>query len=89
MGLMGVLIASLVNMFMKSSGVYFATSVLGTLIFIGLTAYSTQKVKHMYYSYGPGFAASNLGVLAALDLYMNFINIFLHLLQFFGDRRGN
>lgn len=88
MGLIGVIIASLVNMFLKSSGLQFALSILGTLIFVGLTAYDTQKIKHMYYEIGGlGEAASKIAIFGALTLYMDFINLFVHLLRFFGDRR--
>lgn len=88
MGLIGVIIASLVNMFLQSSALHFAVSVIGLFIFIGLTAYDTQKIKGMYYYVaGNSEALAKASVMGALNLYMDFINIFLHLLQFIGDRK--
>jgi len=86
MGLVGLVIAGLVNIFLKSSGLHFVTSVLGVLIFTGLTAWDVQRLKE---SYAPGNAVANekLAVMGALSLYLNFINLFQTLLQFFGDRR--
>ena len=88
MGLIGIIIASIVNIFMKSSMMYFVISILGVLIFVGLTAYDTQKIKNMY------TAASDTGelmgkkaVMGALTLYLDFINLFIMLLRLFGQRR--
>lgn len=87
MGLIGLIVASLVNIFLQSSGLAFALSVIGVLIFVGLTAYDTQKLKHMYYQIGGGEALAKASVMGALTLYLDFINIFLHLLRFMGERR--
>lgn len=88
MGLIGLIIASIVNIFLASSALAFATSVIGVLIFVGLTAYDTQKLKAMYYQVaGYGDALARVSIMGALSLYMDFINIFLYLLRFFGDRR--
>ncbi|AIF81766.1 hypothetical protein I862_06060 [endosymbiont of Acanthamoeba sp. UWC8] len=88
MGLIGVIIASVVNIFLKSSMMEFMLSLIGLFIFIGLTAYDVQKIKHTYYAVGgSGEMASKVAVYGALNLYMDFINIFLHLLRFMGDRR--
>ncbi len=88
MGLIGLIIASIVNIFLQSSALGFATSVVGVLIFVGLTAYDTQKLKNMYYYVaGNSEAMAKTSIMAALNLYMDFLNIFLHLLRFMGDRR--
>jgi len=88
MGLIGLIIASVVNIFLQSSALGFATSVIGVFIFVGLTAYDTQKLKAMYYQLtGYGDAIAKASLMGALNLYMDFINIFLHLLRFVGDRR--
>ncbi|GLS45019.1 Bax inhibitor-1/YccA family protein [Methylobacterium brachythecii] len=88
MGLIGIIIASLVNLFLASSALQFAISVLGVLIFAGLTAYDTQKLKEMYlYSGFDGEAAAKMSINGALTLYLDFINMFQFLLQLFGDRR--
>ncbi len=89
MGVIGVVIASLVNMFLQSSGLQFAVSVLAVLIFTGLTAYDTQKLKDNYYAYAQGGeeTLARSAIMGALSLYLDFINIFIALLQLFGDRR--
>ncbi len=88
MGLIGLMVASVVNMFLHSSGLQFVTSVLGVAIFIGLTAWDTQKLKNMYYQFsGTGDMMKKMSILGALNLYMDFINIFVYLLRFMGDRR--
>lgn len=88
MGLIGLILASLVNLFVQSSGLHFALSVIGVLIFVGLTAYDTQKLKHMYYQLaGSGELIAKASIMGALNLYLDFINIFLHLLRFMGERR--
>lgn len=88
MGVIGIIIASIVNMFMKSQGLDFAISILGVLIFTGLTAYDTQKIKHIYYSVGHnGEATKRAAIIGALSLYIDFINLFIMLLRFFGERR--
>ncbi|MEI7668705.1 MAG: Bax inhibitor-1/YccA family protein, partial [Pseudomonadota bacterium] len=88
MGLIGVILASIVNIFMQSSGLQFAMSILSVLIFTGLTAYDTQKIKALYYQVGGTEAASKYAVMGALELYLDFINIFIQLLRFFGDRKN-
>jgi hypothetical protein len=87
MGLFGLILAMLVNMFLKSSGLDFAISVIGVLIFAGLTAYDTQRIKEMYSANDDGTIAGRKAVMGALQLYLDFINIFLFLLRFMGDRR--
>lgn len=88
MGVWGLIIASLVNMFLQSSGMQFIISALGVLIFSGLIAYDTQNLKMQYYQLGGDQAsqavATNYG---ALSLYINFINLFQFLMQFLGNRR--
>ncbi|KUR81142.1 Bax inhibitor-1/YccA family protein [Novosphingobium sp. Fuku2-ISO-50] len=87
MGLFGILIASLVNMFLRSPGLSWGISFLGVLIFAGLTAYDTQRLKDQY-SYVAGTTmAGKAVVLGALQLYLDFINMFMMLLRFMGDRR--
>lgn len=88
MGLIGLILASIVNIFLGSSGLNFAISVIGVLIFVGLTAFDTQKLKAMYYQVGlSSDLAKKLAINGALNLYMDFINMFLFLLRFMGDRR--
>ncbi len=87
MGLLGIIIASVVNIFMKSGPMQFAISVLSVLIFTGLTAYDTQMIKEMYYNLDDAETAGKKAIFGALNLYMNFINLFLALLRLFGDRR--
>jgi FtsH-binding integral membrane protein len=87
MGLIGIVIASIVNIFIGSSALGFAISVLGVLIFVGLTAYDTQKIKEMYYVGDDGSVAGRKAIMGALSLYLDFINLFLMALRLFGDRR--
>ena len=87
MGLIGIIIASIVNIFMKSSMMYFIISILGVLIFVGLTAYDTQKIKNMYVSSDSGELIGKKAVMGALTLYLDFINLFIMLLRLFGQRR--
>lgn len=90
MGLIGLILASVVNIFFASPGLSFVISVVGVLIFVGLTAYDTQKLKSIYLSgiesHGAE-AVSKTSILGALSLYLDFINIFIFLLRFLGDRR--
>ncbi len=89
MGLIGIVIASVLNIFMHSSAMQFAISVLAVVIFTGLTAYDTQTLKDNYATYAQG-GEETLGrsaIMGALNLYLDFINIFIALLQLFGDRR--
>ncbi len=87
MGLIGIIIASIVNIFMKSSMMYFVISILGVLIFVGLTAYDTQKIKNMYSASDTGELIGKKAVMGALTLYLDFINLFIMLLRLFGQRR--
>ncbi|MEE3626411.1 Bax inhibitor-1/YccA family protein [Nitrospirillum sp. BR 11752] len=88
MGVIGLVIASLVNIFLASSALLFAVSVLGVLIFTGLTAYDSQRIKEMYAESWGVEANTKLAVMGALSLYMDFINIFISLMQLMGDRRN-
>lgn len=88
MGLIGIVIASLVNIFLKSSGLDFAISIIGVLVFVGLAAYDTQRIK---LSYSENFGADVLAksaIMGALSLYLDFINLFLMLLRLFGNQRN-
>ncbi|MDR3516612.1 MAG: Bax inhibitor-1/YccA family protein [Azospirillaceae bacterium] len=85
MGLIGIVLASLVNLFVGSSGLQFAVSVIGVLVFTGLTAWDTQRLKLMYLENG---GAGNLAIQGALMLYLDFVNLFVSLLQLMGTRRG-
>jgi len=87
MGLIGIIIASLVNLFIGSTALQFAVSVIGVLVFAGLTAYDTQQIKEMYSAQDDGTIAGKKAVMGALRLYLDFINLFMMLLQLFGDRR--
>jgi len=87
MGLFGLILAMLVNMFLKSTGLDFAISAIGVLIFAGLTAWDTQRIKEMYDVSDDGTVAGRKAVMGALTLYLDFINLFLFLLRFMGDRR--
>ena len=87
MGLIGIIIASVVNIFMKSTMMYFIISILGVLIFVGLTAYDTQKIKNMYMASDSGEIIGKKAVMGALTLYLDFINLFIMLLRLFGQRR--
>jgi len=87
MGLFGIIIASVVNIFVHSSGVGFAISVLGVLIFTGLTAYDTQRIKEMYSENWDGTATGKLAIMGAVSLYLDFLNLFLMLLRLMGGNR--
>jgi FtsH-binding integral membrane protein len=92
MGLFGIIIASLVNIFMQSSALQFAISIIGVVVFVGLTAYDTQRIKADYgqFAYAEGTEiAAKRGVYDALSLYLNFINLFMMLLQIMGVRNNN
>jgi hypothetical protein len=84
MGLVGIIIASLVNIFLQSSAVQFAVSVIGLLVFAGLTAYDTQRIKEMYYELDNSDVMGRKAIMGALSLYLDFINMFMSLLHFFG-----
>jgi FtsH-binding integral membrane protein len=89
MGLVGIVIASLVNIFIESSALQFAVSIIGVIVFVGLTAYDTQRIKEMYLESDAVEVAGKKAVLGALALYLDFINLFMLLLQLFGQRREN
>ena len=88
MGVIGLIIASLVNIFLKSTGLDYALSYLTVFIFAGLTAYDTQKLKSLYFAggYNEDFS-SRMAISGALSLYLDFINMFMALLRLMGDRR--
>ncbi len=86
MGLIGIILASIVNIFLASSAMQFAISVIGVLVFAGLTAYDTQKIKEMYYVGDDSTVTGRKAVMGALRLYLDFINMFLMLLSLFGNR---
>ncbi len=86
MGLFGLIIASLVNLFLASSALDFAISVIGVLIFAGLTAWDTQRIKESYYEADSNDTAGRKAIMGALQLYLDFINLFLFLLRFLGNR---
>src|ERR1700724_704119 len=87
MGLIGIVIASLVNMFLASSALQFAISVIGVLVFTGLTAWDTQQIKEMYYEPDGPEIAGKKAIMGALRLYLDFINLFMMLMQLLGTRR--
>ncbi len=87
MGLIGIIIASIVNIFLKSSMMYFVISIIGVLVFVGLTAYDTQKIKNMYLASDNNEMIGKKAVMGALTLYLDFINLFIMLLRLFGQRR--
>ena len=80
MGLIGIIIASVVNLFLQSSALHFAVSVIGVLVFVGLTAYDTQKIKHAYYEADSSEVAGKKAIMGALMLYLDFVNLFLMLM---------
>jgi FtsH-binding integral membrane protein len=89
MGVIGLILASVVNIFLASSGLNFAISVIGVLVFAGLTAYDTQRLKVSYYQlshYGQDMGKA--AIMGALQLYLDFINMFMFLLRFMGNARG-
>ena len=87
MGLIGIIIASVVNMFLASSALMFAISVIGVLVFVGLTAYDTQKIKNMYAASDSASVTSKKAIMGALRLYLDFINLFIMMMHLFGARR--
>ncbi len=92
MGLFGIIIAGLVNMFIGSAGIQFAISIIGVLVFVGLTAYDTQRIKNDYvqFAYAAGSdEAAKRSVYDSLQLLLNFINLFMLLLQLLGNRNSN
>jgi len=90
MGLFGVILASVINMFMHSTGLQFVISIIGVIVFTGLTAWDTQRIKEQY-DYVAGSDGQMIGktaIMGALTLYLDFVNLFMLLLQFFGNRRN-
>ncbi|MFC0588388.1 Bax inhibitor-1/YccA family protein [Novosphingobium aquiterrae] len=87
MGLIGIIIAMLLNIWLQSSGLAMAISILGVLIFAGLTAWDTQRLRDTYYQVAGSDMAGKAVILGALTLYLDFVNMFQFLLQFLGDRR--
>ncbi|HWG80171.1 MAG TPA: Bax inhibitor-1/YccA family protein [Stellaceae bacterium] len=87
MGLIGIILASLVNLFIHSSALQFAVSVIGVIVFVGLTAYDTQRIKEMYFAGDGAIIAGKKAIMGALQLYLDFINLFILLLQFMGVQR--
>ena len=87
MGLIGIIIASIVNIFVQSGPMAFIISIIGVLVFVGLTAYDTQTIKNMYYAGDSDSVGSKKALMGALRLYLDFINLFILLLQLFGQRR--
>jgi len=87
MGLIGIIIASVVNIFLGSTMLQFVISVVGVLIFTGLTAYDTQKIKAIYAESDSAVTSGKKAIMGALSLYLDFINLFIMLLRLMGDRR--
>jgi FtsH-binding integral membrane protein len=89
MGLIGIVIASLVNLFLASSALQFAISVIGVLVFTGLTAYDTQRIKEMYAAGDLRDVSTKKAIMGAFQLYLDFINLFVMMLQLFGNRNNS
>lgn len=87
MGLIGIIIASLINLFMRSSGLDWIISIVGVGVFAGLTAYDTQRIRDMFDEDDDGTSTGRKAVIGALSLYLNFINLFMMLLRLMGGRR--
>ena len=83
----GIIIASIVNIFLQSSAMQFVISCVGVLVFVGLTAYDTQRIKSTYYQVAGTAFAGKAAIMGALTLYLDFINLFIMLMQLFGQRR--
>jgi uncharacterized protein len=88
MGLIGIVLASVVNIFIASSALQFAISAIGVLVFTGLTAYDTQRIKEVYLASDPGDVLTKKALMGALALYLDFVNLFVMLLQLTGQRRS-
>jgi hypothetical protein len=88
MGLIGIVVASLVNIFFQSAALQFAVSVIGVLVFTGLTAWDTQQIKEMYWEGDSSVVAGKKSIMGALRLYLDFLNLFLMLMQLMGNRRN-
>jgi FtsH-binding integral membrane protein len=87
MGVVGLLVAMVINLFLQSSAMSMAISAIGVLLFAGLTAYDTQRIKSIYYQVQDSEMLGKTAILGALSLYLDFINMFQFLLSFMGDRR--
>lgn len=87
MGLIGLIVVSVINIFLQSPAIEFATSFIGVAVFMGLTAWDTQKLKSIYYTSGGGEMREKMAIMGAFTLYLDFLNLFLYLLRFFGNRR--
>ena len=87
MGVVGLLVAMIINIFLQSTAMHFAISAIGVLLFAGLTAYDTQKIKSMYAYVAGTDMMGKVVIMGALNLYLDFINMFMFILQLFGDRR--
>ncbi len=87
MGVFGLVLAMIVNIFLKSTGLDFVISAVGVLVFAGMTAWDTQRIKEMYDPQEDGTATGRKAVMGALQLYLDFINLFMFMLRFLGDRR--
>lgn len=87
MGLIGIIIAAVVNIFLHSTALQMTISVMGVIVFVGLTAYDTQRIRAIYVYGEDGSVAAKKSILGALALYLDFLNLFLSLLQLLGDRR--
>ena len=87
MGLIGIIVASIVNIFIGSTALHFAISIIGVLVFVGLTAYDTQHIKRMYVESDETEIAGKKAIIGSLKLYLDFINLFIMLLHLFGNRR--
>ena len=85
-GLIGIILASVVNIFLGSTMLQFVISGAGVLIFTGLTAYDTQRIKESYHAHDDQATAGKKAIFGALQLYLDFVNLFVMLLQFFGNR---
>ncbi|MBY4868538.1 MULTISPECIES: Bax inhibitor-1/YccA family protein [Burkholderia] len=88
MGLIGIVIAGLVNLFLASSALQLVVSVIGVLVFTGLTAFDTQRIKRIYVAGEEGEIAGKKAIMGALALYLDFLNLFLMLMRLFGNRRS-
>ncbi len=87
MGLIGIVIAGLVNLFLASSTLQLVVSVIGVVVFVGLTAYDTQRIKEIYFAEDSTLIAGKKAIMGALALYLDFLNLFVLVLQFTGERR--
>ncbi|MFZ5988558.1 MAG: Bax inhibitor-1/YccA family protein, partial [Bacillota bacterium] len=87
MGLVGLIIASIINMFLNNNTLYWIISYVGVAVFLGLTAYDTQKIKNIHASYAGTEKERNVAIVGALTLYLDFVNLFLFILRILGRRR--